>query len=174
MSQAKLRVDGVFEGGGVKGVGLIGAVSVIEEAGYEFVNLAGTSAGAIVATLLAAGYHADDLKQIISSLNFRMLEDPRWIGRVPLLGALVDVIFHKGLYEGDAFLNLIRDLLEKKGIRTFRDLIMPEFADDERYRFKVRLVASDISRRRMLVLPQDIRDYGMAPEDLEVALAVRM
>jgi NTE family protein len=68
----------------------------------------------------------------------------------------------------------MRDLLAQKGVHTFHDLIMPEFADDERYRFKVRLIAADISRGRMLVLPQDIRDYGKAPEDLEVALAVRM
>jgi NTE family protein len=56
MTQTQLRVDGVFEGGGVKGIALVGAASEIEAAGYEIVNLAGTSAGAIVATLLAAGY----------------------------------------------------------------------------------------------------------------------
>ncbi len=174
MTQTQLRVDGVFEGGGVKGIGLVGAISVIEAAGYEFVNLAGTSAGAIVATLLAAGYHADELKQTINGIDFSTFEDPDLIGRIPYVGALVDEIFNKGLYKGDVFLNLMRDLLDKKGIHTFRDLIQPEFADEDRYRFKVRVVASDISRRRMLVLPQDIRDYDMAPEDLEVALAVRM
>ena len=174
MTQTQLRVDGVFEGGGVKGIGLVGAISVIEAAGYEFVNLAGTSAGAIVATLLAAGYHADELKQTINGIDFSTFEDPDLIGRIPYLGALVDEIFNKGLYKGDVFLNLMRELLDKKGIHTFRDLIQPEFANEDRYRFKVRVVASDISRRRMLVLPQDILDYDMAPEDLEVALAVRM
>jgi NTE family protein len=174
MTQVKQRVDGVFEGGGVKGIGLVGAVSVIEAAGYEFVNLAGTSAGAIVATLLAAGYHANELKSIISGLDFSSFEDPPLIGHVPLLGAFVDMLLHKGLYKGDVFLNLMRDLLARKKIHTFRDLLLPEFANDERYRFKVRAIASDISRGRMLVLPQDVRDYGMAPEDLEVALAVRM
>ena len=174
MTQTQLRVDGVFEGGGVKGIGLVGAVSVIEAAGYEFVNLAGTSAGAIVATLIAAGYGADELKQTTNGIDFSTFEDPDLIGRIPYVGALVDEIFNKGLYKGDVFLNLMRDLLAKKGIHTFRDLIQPEFADDDRYRFKVRVVASDISRRRMLVLPQDIRDYDMVPEDLEVALAVRM
>ena len=39
------KVDAVFEGGGVKGIGLVGAVSEIEKAGYQFENLAGTSAG---------------------------------------------------------------------------------------------------------------------------------
>lgn len=174
MTQTGKRVDGVFEGGGVKGIGLVGAISVIEAAGYEFVNLAGTSAGAIVATLLAAGYRADELKSIISELDFSTLEDPPFIGHVPLLGDFVDILFRKGLYRGDVFLNLMCDLLARKKIHTFRDLLLPEFANDERYRFKVRLIASDISRGRMLVLPQDIRDYGVAPEDLEVALAVRM
>ena len=176
MTQTQLRVDGVFEGGGVKGIALVGAAAEIEAAGYEFVNLAGTSAGAIVATLLAAGYSAAEVKQTINGINFSTFEDPNLIGRIPYVGALVDEIFNKGLYKGDVFLNLIRDLLAKKGIHTFRDLIRPEFANDDRYRFKVRVVASDISRGRMLVLPQDINvnDYGIAPEDLEVALAVRM
>ncbi len=174
MTQTRKRLDGVFEGGGVKGIGLVGAVSVIEAAGYEFANLAGTSAGAIVATLLAAGYNAAELKQTINGIDFNTFEDPPLIGHIPFVGAVVDEIFLKGLYKGDVFLHLMRDLLAKKGVRTFRDLISPEFAGDDRYRFKVRVVASDISRGRMLVLPQDVRDYGMAPEDLEVALAVRM
>ena len=41
-------VDLVFEGGGVKGIALVGAFSVLEERGYEPQNMAGASAGAIV------------------------------------------------------------------------------------------------------------------------------
>jgi predicted acylesterase/phospholipase RssA len=51
-----------FEGGGVKGIGLVGAVAVAEERGYQWVNVGGTSAGAIVAFLLAAGYSASEIK----------------------------------------------------------------------------------------------------------------
>ncbi len=176
MAQNKQKVDGVFEGGGVKGIGLVGAASVIEAAGYEFSNLAGTSAGAIIASLLAAGYSAAELKQIISDFNFSTFEDPDLIGRIPYVGALADEIFHKGLYKGDVFLNKMRDLLHAKKIYTFRDFIDPEYPDDPRYHFKLQVVASDISRGRMLILPRDINsnDYGMEPEDLEVALAVRM
>lgn len=174
MQQSRRRVDGVFEGSGVKGIGLVGAAETIEDAGYEFVNLAGTSAGAVVATLLAAGYSAKELKPIINDINFATFQDPPLIGRVPFIGPLIDEIFNKGLYKGDVFLNLIRKLLAERNVYTFRQLINPEFADDDRYRFKVRIIASDISRGRMLVLPQDIRNYGQAPEDLDVALAVRM
>ena len=46
-------VDLVFEGGGLKGIALVGAYSVLEERGYRPQNIAGTSAGAIVAALLA-------------------------------------------------------------------------------------------------------------------------
>jgi NTE family protein len=38
-----MKADLVLEGGGVKGIGLVGALSVLEEAGYEFPAVAGTS-----------------------------------------------------------------------------------------------------------------------------------
>jgi NTE family protein len=41
-----MKTDAVFEGGGVKGIGLVGAVAEVQKAGYEFENLAGTSAEA--------------------------------------------------------------------------------------------------------------------------------
>lgn len=168
------KADFVFEGGGVKGIGLIGALSVFEEGECLPSNVAGTSAGAIVATLLAAGYTASELKPIITDLDFSTFTDPSWIGRVPFLGTVIEEIFEQGLYNGDTFQNLMHDLLAKKGVYTFRDLIIPEYANDDRYRFKARVVASDITRGRMLVLPQDISDYGIRPEDLEVARAIRM
>src|SRR5260370_2324616 len=145
MTQNKLRVDGVFEGGGVTGIGLVGAVSVIEAAGYEFVNLAGTSAGAIVASLLAAGYSAAELKQAINDIDFRTFEDSPLIGRIPFFGALVDEIFLRGLYNGDVFLNLMRGLLAQKGIHTFRDLILSHFSVHYRYLFHLQLTPSHLN-----------------------------
>jgi len=65
-----LKTDAAFEGGGVKGIGLVGAVFEIEKAGYDFENLAGTSAGAIVAALLAVGYKADEIKKEMERLNY--------------------------------------------------------------------------------------------------------
>ena len=34
-TQVELKADAVFEGGGVKGIGLVGAVAVAEEKGYQ-------------------------------------------------------------------------------------------------------------------------------------------
>ena len=50
----QLRADLALEGGGVKGIGLAGAVLALDEAGYSFPRVAGTSAGAIAATLIAS------------------------------------------------------------------------------------------------------------------------
>src|SRR5262249_47416611 len=78
--------------------------------------------------------------------------------------------------KGDFLLNLMRQKLSAKLHKervTFRDLLIPGETED-RYRFKIHVVASDISRGQMLVLPEDIAPYGIAPEDLEVAMARRM
>jgi NTE family protein len=100
MAQEKQKVDAVFEGGGVKGIGLVGAISVIEEAGYEFINVAGTSAGAIVAALLAAGYTAAEMKEIITELDLSTLEDPTLFMRIPIAGPLISEAVKDGLYKG--------------------------------------------------------------------------
>src|SRR3954452_7535928 len=48
--------DLVFEGGGAKGSVFAGALEVFFAAGHQPARLVGTSAGAITAALLAAGY----------------------------------------------------------------------------------------------------------------------
>jgi NTE family protein len=50
------KFDLVFEGGGAKGSVFAGALEVFFAAGHQPARLVGTSAGAITATLLAAGY----------------------------------------------------------------------------------------------------------------------
>jgi NTE family protein len=67
MPDERHRADGVFEGGGVKGIAFAGAIASAErDAGVqEWVNLAGTSAGSIVAALLAVGYDSAGLQKIL-------------------------------------------------------------------------------------------------------------
>nr|WP_281423382.1 patatin-like phospholipase family protein [Nocardia tengchongensis] len=72
-------VDLVLEGGGVKGIALVGAVLSLAEAGYRFERIAGTSAGAVVGALTAAyqqaGRDLGDLHPIMQSLDYRRFED---------------------------------------------------------------------------------------------------
>lgn len=59
--------DLVFEGGGAKGSVFAGALDVFfNEKGFKFSRLIGTSAGAITATLLAAGYKPEEMLEAVN------------------------------------------------------------------------------------------------------------
>jgi NTE family protein len=168
------KVDLVFEGGAVWGTALVGALCVLEEQGYRPQNIAGTSAGAIVASLVAAGYSGSDIRDVMFRQNFSALADPTWEARIPVIGVPLSVVRHLGIHKGDVVLGLLRKHLAAKGVRTFKDLVHPEYADQPTYRYRLQVIASNITDRRLLVLPRDAAVLGVAPDDLEVALAVRM
>lgn len=56
-----LDAFGVFEGGGAKGLAHVGALKACEDLGINFLAVGGTSAGAIIAALVAAKYKADEI-----------------------------------------------------------------------------------------------------------------
>ncbi|MCG7383582.1 patatin-like phospholipase family protein [Paenibacillus sp. ACRRY] len=159
-----MLINGVFEGGGVKGISLAGAVQSAQDYGVQFNRVAGTSSGSIVASLIAAGYRAEEMKSIIENTPFASLLrrspifDIRWIGPAARL------FLKKGLYSGEALESWIGNMLKQKGIRTFADLPPG----------KLLITASDISNGTILVLPDDIRRFGIDPNKFEVAKAVRM
>lgn len=59
--QDRIRVNVVFEGGGAKGVAYVGALKALERRKACIAAAAGASAGAITATLVAAGCTSDEL-----------------------------------------------------------------------------------------------------------------
>lgn len=65
----KLKIGVVLSGGGAKGLAHIGALKVLEEAGVEISYIGGTSMGAIVGGLYAAGYSATELDSIFRGLD---------------------------------------------------------------------------------------------------------
>jgi NTE family protein len=56
-----MKYDLVFEGGGAKGMVFVGALKEFESRGHSYDRLLGTSAGAITATLIAAGYTVPEM-----------------------------------------------------------------------------------------------------------------
>jgi NTE family protein len=169
------RVDLVLEGGGVKGNALVGALSVLEERGFQSQNVAGASAGAIVAVLHAAGYAAHELRDLIKDLDFNRFRDKSWVDRIPLVGSPLSILTDLGIYEGEQLLEYIGELLEDKGVRTYADLIRDADEEEARYRYKAQIIASDITGRQLLVLPKDAPKLGVDnPDEFNVALSVRM
>src|SRR5581483_9490388 len=58
--------DLVFEGGGAKGIAFVGALEVFATAGHRFRRVIGTSAGAISAALVAAGFSPTELRAAVT------------------------------------------------------------------------------------------------------------
>jgi NTE family protein len=54
-------IYGIFEGGGAKGLAHVAGVAAAERNELEFIGVAGASAGALIASLVAVGYEAKDL-----------------------------------------------------------------------------------------------------------------
>jgi len=67
----------VFEGGGVKGVAYGGVFEVLEQTEItpQIQSVAGTSAGAITATMMSLNYSAEEFLKIMMTLNFEKFED---------------------------------------------------------------------------------------------------
>jgi NTE family protein len=185
-----LVADLAIEGGGVKGIGIVGAVSVLAEAGYQFQRIAGSSAGAIAAALIAsmtkAGAPMTGLKQTLESFKFGdvMTQGPlhRFLDHFGKGGdefADAAILTHKtGIYSGDYIENWLASTLGNLGVTTFADLKLTEADDpnmslpeDRRYRLVVH--TADITRGQLVHLPWDYGYYGATPDEQKVAEAVR-
>ncbi len=106
MADSPKRVDLVLEGGGVKGIGLPGAVLESHEAGYSFPRIAGTSAGAIVAALIAAyrkaGKDLGGLEAVMNDMDCRRFQDQSLLDKLTgPIGDGVDLVLRDGMHTGD-------------------------------------------------------------------------
>ncbi len=161
------KYDAVFEGGGVKGVALIGALKRMEEEGIEFGRVAGTSAGAIAAALVASGYRAEEIKDILWNKNFNdfanisIFTKRGWKAVFSPYSLRLISLFLAGagygVFSTDKFYNWIKGLLKAKGVTDFKSA--PVY---------LRVFAVDVLNQKLLQFDKDVSP------NLEVAEAVRM
>jgi len=173
------RADLVLSGGGVKGVGLVGAVVGLLDAGYVPQRISGTSAGSIVGAIVAAAAQSGSMsgahvKELALQLDYRKFLDPGPVERVPLVGPSLALLRGSGIYRGDYARNWVRSQLADLGVSTFKDLAIDddELPPEQRYRLVV--TVADVTTGQLVRLPWDYRRvYGLDPDDQSVADAVR-
>lgn len=159
-----MKADGVFEGGGVRGIAFTGAIQAMEEEQVEWERLAGTSAGAVIAALLASGYKSYEIRDLLIQMDFTKFRGKSFLNYIPIVGGLFELMIHLGFYKNDYLEEWVDSMLAARGIRTFADL--PEG--------KLKIIASDVSNGEILILPDDLPKYSMKPGDVKISTAVMM
>lgn len=162
-----MKVNLVCEGGGVKGIAHIGAICALEDSGFTFNSFAGTSAGALVSSLLAVGYSGYELKDLLFSIDFNLYVKKTILSSIPLIGEKLSLFNSKGLFSTDAIYELLTTLFKAKKKQYFRDI------SNNNLDF-LRVIATDISKKQILVLPEDLNKYNINPLQYEIAKAVIM
>jgi len=146
----------VFEGGGVKGIAYAGALDVLERRGLmaSICGVAGTSAGAYTAMLVAIGCPAAQIRALATATNYPSFEDHF----DPLRLAT-----KYGLYQGQALLAWIQQGIAARKLpidTTFAALAKSGGRD-------LRVFATDLTTR-------DVREFShRSTPDVSIASAVR-
>jgi NTE family protein len=172
------EADGVFRGGGVKGLALAGALDGFARHPTKPItswkNVAGASAGAIIACYLATGHDAAQMLDLMKRTKFGSFADFPWHSE--LLGGL-ELPFKHGLARGDVFEHWFDEELEGA---TFEQVRKPA-QNGEKPDWWLKLIAVDVTNRRLLVLPDDLVDYRLPgrsalidPDSFGIARAARM
>ncbi len=160
----------VFEGGGVKGIAYAGAIAVLEEKGIlpDIRRVAGTSAGAITAALLALGASSQSVQEIVGGTDFREFMDNSW-------GVLRDIfrlVKKYGWYKGDKFAEWMKQqifaLTGGQADMTFGQLAGLAADDDETPYRELWMVASNLSMQSPQVFSAE------TTPDVPIWRAVRM
>jgi NTE family protein len=173
-SQVAGRADLVLEGGGVKGLSLVGATLALSEAGYEFRRYAGASAGAICATLLAAlaavARPVSDLTAILGTLDYRAFVAA---GPAARAASGLRLLTRQGLYNGGYLRSWLGAQLADIGVTTFGDLAIDDDELPADHRSRLVVTVSDVTRGTSIRLPWDYPRYGVDPAAQLLVDAVR-
>jgi NTE family protein len=159
-----MEINAVFEGGGVRGIALAGAAAGMLDAGYTFHRTVGTSAGALVAALLIAGYTASELEEQVAGMDWPGLLDPVPVAKIPAVGDHLALLIHHGVNRTRRIEAVWRKLLVRKGIRTFGDL--PDGS--------LEVIATDLTHGAGVAFPHCLSGYGIDPKTFSVARSLIM
>ncbi|HLF90406.1 MAG TPA: patatin-like phospholipase family protein [Anaerolineales bacterium] len=131
-----MEYDLVFEGGGAKGILFVGALQEFEARGHTVGRLMGTSAGAITATLLAAGYTPGQMKAVV--VDRLPNGAPRFSSFMDVPAKFDEVLIKKSLLMmlfQSIDLPLIPDALEEKVDKRIMDTLMQASAFRQLFSF---------------------------------------
>lgn len=157
MSENK-EINLILQGGGVKGLAYIGALRCLEENGYKVKNIAGSSIGAVIGSLIIAGYNSYELEEIINQIDYKMFMRKN---------SFSEFIKTKGLFSTKHLESFLNNLLLNKNIQYFKDIKVGNY-------YKAMFVCTSLKNKRIFVLPYDLKYLNINPDTFPIAKAVIM
>lgn len=105
-----MKIGLALGGGGAKGYAHLGVIKVLEQAGIKIDLVTGTSIGALVGAIYAAGKHRDLEREVkdLKITDIPGLLSPSWC--------------LSGLFSGNSVFEILGDLI---GVDAFSDLLLP-------------------------------------------------
>lgn len=155
-------IVGVFEGGGI-GSDWRGRLQP-RWMRRTFERVIGTSAGALVGSLVAAGYSGRELRTVVGEVGWSDLLDPPLVSEIPWIGRHLAMVAWNGIYRRERLERTWRRLLAAKGVHTFDDMAPGT----------LRGVATDLTHTKPAVFPDDLKAYDLDRLRFLVARAVLM
>lgn len=105
MENPKLSL--ILKGGGVKGIAIAGAVQELEKH-LEFSTYVGTSAGAIVGSLLASGFSGKEIVELLKVTDFRLFMPEGKLKKT------FNFFFNKGMHSAEPLIQWLSNNIHTK------------------------------------------------------------
>lgn len=158
-----MKINAIFEGGGIKGLAYVGVMRFLEKRGFQFHKVGGTSVGAVFASLIAAGYNSYEIEELVNDFNPGILTALRGSGPEKIING----IKNKGYYSIVNFEKYLYSVLKDKKKIHFKDVKRGE-------EYLLKMIATDVRKRKEVILPEGLEAYGINPDSFRIAKAVAM
>lgn len=159
-----MYINGVFEGGGIKGIAYIGAIRFLEERGFRFKYVGGSSVGSLFSSLLAAKFTSYEMENIVKKFDVNILTASK--SKKPI-AKFINGIKYKGLYSMSYFENFLDNLLKEKNCSKFIDVKVGED-------YFLKIIVTDYKNKKMITIPDDLDLYNYSKDAFPIAKAVAM
>ena len=154
-----MYINGIFEGGGIKGLAYIGVIRFLEERGYRFFAAGGSSVGALFSSLVVAKYNSYELEELVKNFDINILLNSKSSKTVE---KFINGIKYQGLYSLKFFENYLDNVLKRKGISKFLDVKM---GND----YLLKIIVTDLKNKRMVIIPDDLPKYNFSKDNFSIA-----
>ena len=162
----------VMEGGGIRGIAYGGALQELEQQGIlkNIERVGGTSAGAIQAALLAVGYSASEIIEVVNATPVQRLNDGRFI----FFGGSHRLVKQYGWYRGDQFATYMSELVARKTQRPHLTLAeLHALAQQQPSRFRdLYTTGTNLTTQRVQVFSHETTPAMRVADAVRISMSI--